>query len=236
MRILILATVILASCGDQGTNSAGSDDPVAVTPEVTVKGEPEATPTPAAQRAQAVLDALAVASAAELPACERNGQLVYALDVKQFFVCDGSAWVEIDIKGEKGEQGAQGEQGIAGATGPQGDTVIVEPDALGPSEWRDEMTSLVWMHTGAKLWNTAHNLAYCLGSYRKPTYAEIQSAVFHGMWVYYDQAGFEMGAFIWDPGMAPGGTEQAPIARGVFPDGDSTTQNQLIKAATFCVR
>lgn len=59
--------------------------------------------------------ALLVDSSKDRPACDAGaeGKLIYIKDDKQFQYCDGSKWVDIDLKGADGKNGENGTSGIS---------------------------------------------------------------------------------------------------------------------------
>jgi hypothetical protein len=131
--------------------------------------------------AKTTVDALAVTDEASLPPCDRNGLLVYILDVKEFRVCDGKDWVAINIQGPKGDKG---EDGVA-------QTVTTVAETPPASVWVDAMTGKWWLHSGDGPYVTAS----CTGAYRAATYAEIKAAVAHGLVAGFKAKGYATDAY-----------------------------------------
>lgn len=86
-------------------------------------------------------DALYVADASKLPACDVSSEsrLVYVKSDENFMACTEGAWVDVDIKGAKGEKGEQGTQGEKGDIGEEG-----EPGVALDTTWRDPATDRLW--------------------------------------------------------------------------------------------
>jgi len=98
--LVILASLILASCG---SNKSGSDDP--------------GQPAQEQQNQQGPTNfAMAVPTDADLPTCDQPSKyrLVYVTASAQFKSCDGAAWAVIDIKGKDGAAGLPGAAGKDG--------------------------------------------------------------------------------------------------------------------------
>jgi hypothetical protein len=72
------------------------------------------------------VDALAVASFGELPACNRarQGTLAYVQADKALYACLGGEWSAAGLDAQRGDTGATGETGETGAAGPVGEPGI----------------------------------------------------------------------------------------------------------------
>lgn len=136
-KIIILAA-LLTACGTDSNNDSG-------TPPVTAAGQRTQT---ADEPARDPLQALAINTMAELPACDatRDRQLVYVMETKQFQTCSAGAWTVIDITGPQGPKGDTGATGAQGPQGPAGSTgTAVEPT---PPTARELYVTLLTINAG----------------------------------------------------------------------------------------
>lgn len=94
MRILPLVLLTAIGCGSDKDNNDPQPAPIAG-PEA----DPTESPEDVAKQQAEMPTSLAIATVAELPACDaaRNQQLVYVLDAKQFQTCQAGAWVVVEI-------------------------------------------------------------------------------------------------------------------------------------------
>lgn len=103
---MISALVIIAAvgCGTNGADGPGSADAAADTPDA---GDAQVGST---------LDALAVASSDDLPACDakHDGQLAYVADEGALYACLDGAWSPAELELPSGAQGERGPTGAAG--------------------------------------------------------------------------------------------------------------------------
>jgi hypothetical protein len=100
-KVVSLVTgLALAACGSGGSGG-GSDSPAPNTPVEEPKDTTDKSPTDT----QATPYSMALATAADLPACDEahEKQLVYLLAEKQFQTCQAGAWVVIEIEAPEPE-------------------------------------------------------------------------------------------------------------------------------------
>ncbi len=94
MRQFILCTLVLTACGSDAHHNNAA--PVAADPtEQPIDSQPAPDEHPIAS----VPYSMALATAADLPACDaaHDKQLVYVLDTKQFQTCQAGAWAAVEI-------------------------------------------------------------------------------------------------------------------------------------------
>jgi hypothetical protein len=190
MTYLILALVLtITGCGSD--DSAGPATESSVEVSRMDNDDPEATSV-----AKGSVTALMVEDASKAPICDRDGLLIYVLDVKEFRVCHNPEWVVVDIKGPKGDKGDPGEVTVA----QQQQQTVVAPPALA---WVDTMGGFWWLHAGE-----SHNYASgCMGDWRQPTAVEIRNAVTRGLVSAFQALGYTTTEY-WLPGTVSGDNAQ----------------------------
>lgn len=110
---LAVLAVALAACGskDGGGSDAPKDQPA----------ENEISPADWDHRM-----AMYVMKGEQLPECaaDTKGALVYHEVDKEFKVCNGKAWIAMDLRGKDGVDGEQGAQGTTGKNGADGMAIV----------------------------------------------------------------------------------------------------------------
>jgi len=223
--VLVLACV---ACGaDEKSETPAPEAQTAPVSAPATEAPSETPPTAQAPQTSSFL----VQDPKELPACDesRRGALGYAFSSKAFYACNGQAWLEIDVKGEKGEKGDRGEKGDPGAS-----VAAEEPaeEELGEAEWKDPVTGLVWLVAAHGDLNSAKTT--CQGNYELPSSQPLAAAAKRGLYsraraiygdngpaIYgwtTDNAAQGIGIMVTMTGDAIGKTEQSGVtaARGIY--------------------
>lgn len=116
------------------------------------------------------ITSIALESKEDLPACneETKHMLAYIIDSEIFMTCQGTSWVEIEIKGKDGENGVDGKDGS---------NAQAEPD-LPLNSWIDPFTSREWVLVGSGQCPTTKE--YAPGCFI-PDYVAALEAASHGL-------------------------------------------------------
>ncbi len=159
MRKFMIAMMMMMGCGKHGGSDAS-----ATAPQTT---------------AAAPSTSMLVESKDALPTCDsaRSGQLAYVKGESKFYGCDGAAWAEISIKGDKGEKGEATETSVPATnkvvrttycSGQGTVNVTVDFTAYYVNYWATEMTS-------GDVWVTATVKNTVIGATETRYYAKAQS-------------------------------------------------------------
>lgn len=171
MKTLLIIALILTSCG--GSDGGSSTDEA---PSTEISAQEAENP--------ARKLSITLAKVADLPDCsdELEAQLAYVKENKQFYSCEGTEWVKIDIEGRDGVDGSDGV------------TTVIEQEATNKeNQWVDPVSGLAWLIGGTG--NLATATAGCASPYRLPSESEALASISRGLMVI--TAGISAGQTFW---------------------------------------
>ncbi len=120
----------------------------------------------------------------DLPICDDTSlkALVYQRSTDQFFYCENTAWLPIELNGKDGapgKDGANGKDAVAPVT-TAGDDGAPGQDANAINTWNDPITGSSWLFGAISVTRTLVSTA-CSNGYRLPSSTEAIEAVLHGL-------------------------------------------------------
>lgn len=197
MKYAALIALALIGCG---TDPSKEQKPAAESQQQEPKAEGGKREGEAPEAAADRLQSIALASAADLPACDEDasGQLVYLRKERQFLACEAGEWLPIDISGQAGKAGENGQSGGQGAKGDKGDKgdqgTAGSTGAQGTAEysWTDPVSGKRWLIMG---WHSGLTAPSCTAPaiWALPTPQQASDAIERGL---FDVGGPET---IWLP-------------------------------------
>lgn len=174
MKLLFALFLTITACGPDNGGGAGKADLVAD------------SGAPADDADETNVDAMLVATAADMPACDEKaeGRIVYVKDEAMLKACIGLAWQAVDLKGSDGKDGVAGKDGKDGQDGAEGTPAPA-------NSWLDPMTDSVWLVAGMQSSSMSIEQAStlngtplpCTGKWHLPSDDELDAAKIHGLWL-----------------------------------------------------